>query len=129
MGEALGVPVDVADRPLQADAADSAINLLQGAFRARWRARRRVADAPVAALLEGAAGVGRVAVAVFIAGMNGYWLRLQSEATELRSRMTTGVPRRLSRGRDGRTDRPGAAANWHVCARAPASRRRVTSPP
>jgi hypothetical protein len=30
-----------------------------------------------------------VAVAVFIAGMNGYWLRLQSEATELRSRMTT----------------------------------------
>jgi general secretion pathway protein L len=89
MGEALGVPVDLADRPLQADAADGAINLLQGAFArggvlgdvSRMRLSLRSWKAPLA--------WAAVAVAVFIAGMNGYWLRLQSEATELRSRMTT----------------------------------------
>ena len=89
MGEALGVPVDLADRPLQADAADGAINLLQGAFArggvlgdvSRMRLSLRSWKAPLA--------WAAVAVAVFIAGMNGYWLRLQSEATELRNRMTT----------------------------------------
>jgi len=30
-----------------------------------------------------------VALAVFIAGMNGYWLKLQSEADQLRSRMSS----------------------------------------
>jgi general secretion pathway protein L len=32
---------------------------------------------------------GAVAAAVFIAGMNGYWLKLQSEADGLRTRMAT----------------------------------------
>jgi general secretion pathway protein L len=32
---------------------------------------------------------GAVAAATFIAGMNGYWLKLQSEAGDLRSRMAT----------------------------------------
>ena len=89
MGEALGVAVELADRPLQAEAADGAINLLQGAFArggvlgdvSRMRLSLRSWKAPLA--------WAAVAVAVFVAGMNGYWLKLQSEANELRNRMTT----------------------------------------
>jgi len=89
MGEALGVSVELAGRPLQADAADGAINLLQGAFArggvlgdvSRMRLSLRSWKAPLA--------WAAVAIAVFIAGMNGYWLKLQSEAGELRNRMTT----------------------------------------
>ena len=89
MADALGVPVDLAGRPLEASAPDGAINLLQGAFTragvfgdaARLKLSLRSWRAP---LIWSA-----VAVAVFIAGMNGYWLKLQSEANGLRERMTT----------------------------------------
>ena len=89
MAEKLGVPVELADRPLDAGAADGAIDLLQGAFArggllgdmSRMRLSLRSWKAPLA--------WGAVAAAVFIAGMNGYWLKLQSEATALRNRMTT----------------------------------------
>lgn len=89
MAEALGTPVDIAERPLEPAAAEGAINLLQGAFArgsaltdpARLRLSLRSLRAP---LIWTAVGV-----AVFIAGMNGYWLKLQAEATGLRDRMTT----------------------------------------
>jgi len=89
MAEALGVSVDPADRPLDAAAPDGSINLLQGAFArggvlgdvSRLRLSLRSWKAPLAWTA--------VAIAVFIAGMNGYWLKLQSDANELRSRMTT----------------------------------------
>lgn len=87
MAEALGVPADLAAHPLDADASDGAINLLQGAF-ARGgllgdmsRLSLRSWKAPLV--------WSAVAIAVFIAGMNGYWLKLQSEAGELRNRMAT----------------------------------------
>jgi general secretion pathway protein L len=88
MAEALGVAIDPADRPIDADASDESINLLQGAF-ARGGAlgdvtrlrRLRSWKAPLAWAAVGAA--------VFVAGMNGHWLKLQSEAGELRNRMTT----------------------------------------
>ena len=86
---ALGVPVDLAERPIDPAAADGAINLLQGAFArggmlsdpARLRLSLRSLRAPLAWVA--------VAAAVFVAGMNGYWLKLQSEAGELRGRMAT----------------------------------------
>jgi len=89
MAAALGVPVDQAEQPLEADAADGAINLLQGAFArggvlgdvTRLRLSLRSWRAP---LIWSA-----VASALFIAGMNGYWLTLQAEAGELRNRMAT----------------------------------------
>lgn len=89
MTEALGVPVELAGHALQADAPDASINLLQGTF-ARGGvlgdvSRLRLSSRSWRAALAWAA----VAIAVFIAGMNGYWLKLQSEANELRSRMTT----------------------------------------
>jgi general secretion pathway protein L len=89
LAEALDVPVDLAERPLEPNAAESAINLLQGAFArggmfgdvSRLRLSLRAWRVP---LLWGA-----VAAATFIAGMNGYWLKLQSEAGDLRGRMAT----------------------------------------
>ena len=89
LADALGVPVDLADRPLEADAADGAINLLQGTFArggvfgdvSQMRRSLRSWKAPLA--------WAAVAAAVFVVGMNGYWLKLQSEANELRNRMTT----------------------------------------
>jgi general secretion pathway protein L len=89
MAEALGVAVEIAEQPLDPAAADGAVNLLQGAFArgtafndpARLRSSLRAWRAPLA--------WAAVALAVFVAGMNGYWLKLQSEAGELRARMTT----------------------------------------
>lgn len=89
MADALGVAVEVAEQPLDPVAADGAINLLQGAFArgtafndpARLRLSLRAWRAPLA--------WAAVALTVFIAGMNGYWLKLQGEAGELRNRMAT----------------------------------------
>ena len=89
MAESLGVSVDPASRTLDEAAADGSINLLQGAFArggvlgevSRLRRSARSWKAPLAWTA--------VAVAVFVAGMNGYWLKLQSEADQLRGRMTT----------------------------------------
>ena len=89
MAESLGVAVELAERAVDADAGESAINLLQGAF-ARGgmlgdASRRRFAlSALKAPLIWGA-----VAAVVFVAGMNAYWLKLESEAGELRTRMAT----------------------------------------
>ena len=88
MSPALGVPVEVAPQPLDAAASEQAINLLQGSF-ARGgvieSSRRRASWRTLKAPLVWAA----VAAAVFIAGMNGYWLKLNAEAADLRNRMAT----------------------------------------
>ena len=89
MADALGVPVEVADGPLDPEAPVSAINLLQGSFArggpfgdlALPRLGARAWRAPIV--------WGLIGVTVFIAGMNGYWLKLRAEADELRGRMTT----------------------------------------
>lgn len=85
----LGVPVEIADRPLDANASSDSINLLQGAFARAGlfgdltlpRVSARTVKAPLS--------WGVVAAAVFIIGMNGYWLKLRAEADELRNRMAT----------------------------------------
>ncbi len=87
MAEALGVAVEIAEQPLDPAAADGAVNLLQGAFArgtafndpARLRSSLRAWRAPLA--------WAAVALAVFVAGMNGYWLKLQSEAGEADAEM------------------------------------------
>jgi len=89
MAASLGVPVEAAVRPLDADASEAAINLLQGSFArsgmladaSRRHLTLRTLKAPLI--------WGGIAAAVFLAGMNGYWLKLQSEAGELRNRMST----------------------------------------
>lgn len=88
MAEALGVGVEPADRPLDADAPDGSINLLQGAF-ARGGVLGDVSRMRLLRSWKAPLAWAAVAVAVFIAGMNGYWLKLQSEASEIRQRMTT----------------------------------------
>jgi general secretion pathway protein L len=89
MAEAVGVPVDIADAPLDAEAPAAAINLLQGAF-ARGglvgdltlpRFSARTWKAPIL--------WGLIGAAVYVAGMNGYWLKLRAEADGLRSQMAT----------------------------------------
>ena len=88
MSQALGVPVELASQPLDAAASEQAINLLQGSF-ARGgvmeSSRRRASWRTLKAPLIWAA----VAAAVYVAGMNGYWLRLNAEAADLRGRMAT----------------------------------------
>ena len=89
MTDSLGVPVEVVDSPLDTAAPDGAINLLQGTFArggmlgdmSRMRLSLRSWKVPLV--------WSAVAIAVFIAGMNVYWLKLRSEADALRSRMTT----------------------------------------
>lgn len=88
MAEALGVGVEPADRPLDADAPDGSINLLQGAF-ARGGVLGDVSRMRLLRSWKAPLAWAAVAIAVFIAGMNGYWLKLQSEASEIRQRMTT----------------------------------------
>ncbi len=89
MAEGLGVPIEIAASPIDANAPTGAINLLQGAFArggvfgdlALPRFSARAWKAPLAWALVGAA--------VFVVGMNGYWLKLRAEADELRARMAT----------------------------------------
>jgi len=74
--------------PLDAPAADGAINLLQGTYArggvlgdpAQLRLSLRALRAPLAWAV--------VAAAVFVAGMNIYWLKLESESSALRERMS-----------------------------------------
>jgi general secretion pathway protein L len=88
MAAALGVAVETAGTPLDAPAADEAINLLQGAFArggmlgdpSQLRLSLRALRAPLAWAM--------VAVAVFVAGMNAYWLKLEAESAALRERMS-----------------------------------------
>jgi general secretion pathway protein L len=87
--EAIGVAVEIADRPLDINAPAEAVNLLQGAF-ARGGLLGDIALPRFSARDWRAPLIwAAVAIAVFFAGMNIYWLKLQAEAGELRSRMAT----------------------------------------
>jgi len=89
IGKSLGVAVDVADPIIDVAGTGAAIDLLQGAF-ARGGligdlSRRR----PTLRSWRGPLIWLGVAAAVFIAGMNVYWLKLQSEASDVRDRMAS----------------------------------------
>lgn len=88
MAETLGVDVDLADQPIDADAPDNSISLLQGAF-ARGGVFGDVSRARLLRSWKAPLAWAAVAAIVFIGGMNGYWLKLQSEADELSNRMST----------------------------------------
>ncbi|MCA3213113.1 MAG: type II secretion system protein GspL [Burkholderiaceae bacterium] len=89
LAPALGAEVEVAGRELDLEAVDRGVNLLQGTFDAGgllWRAglpklSARAVRAPL--------GWAAAALLVFIAGMNAYWLKLESESRALRSGMET----------------------------------------
>lgn len=85
----LGVTVDLARREVDLDATEAAVDLLQGPFAQRGRiarfARNRLSLGSLRPLLIW----GGVALATFIAGMNVYWLKLESEARALRGGMET----------------------------------------
>ncbi len=85
----LGATVDVMNREVDQDAIDSAVNLLQGAFAQGGLLNRAgLPRVSVDALRAPLIWLG-VAAAVFIGGMNAYWLKLESESRALRSGMET----------------------------------------
>ena len=87
LAPALGAEVEVAGRELDLEAVDRGVNLLQGTFDAGgllWRAglpklSARAVRAPL--------GWAAAALLVFIAGMNAYWLKLESESKALKQQM------------------------------------------
>lgn len=86
---ALGVTVDLMQREVDAAAVDEGVNLLQGTFaqRSLWSgiALKGLSGQHARPLLIW----GAAAVVVFVAGMNVYWLKLESESRALRSGMET----------------------------------------
>lgn len=89
LGAILGVAVEPTNRDADLAATDGAVNLLQGPFAAGGvfgnlslpRLSRGAVQAPLV--------WSAVAALTFLGGMNAYWLKLQSEATALRSGMET----------------------------------------
>jgi general secretion pathway protein L len=86
---ALGASVDVMNREFDQDAADSAVNLLQGTFAQGGLLNRAGLPKISAGALRAPLIWLGVAAAVFIGGMNAYWLKLESESRALRSGMET----------------------------------------
>jgi general secretion pathway protein L len=87
--DALGVPVEEAGTPIDPQAPTQAINLLQGSF----ASRSLVGDVNLPALswrsLKAPTLWMTAAAAVFVLGMNSYWLKLKGESGELERRMKT----------------------------------------
>lgn len=85
----MGVPIDVAGRELDIGASDEAVNLLQGPFAAggAW------GHFSLPKLSRGAMRLpliyAGVAAAVYVLGMNAYWLKLDHESTSIRRDMDT----------------------------------------
>jgi general secretion pathway protein L len=89
MAEALGTPVEVVRRAVDAQAIESAVNLLQGPFvQARGFAGLRLPRLTAADLRAPLIWLA-VAAVTFVGGMNLYWWKLQSESGALRSQMET----------------------------------------
>ena len=85
----LGVTVDLAQRDVDAAATEGAVNLLQSAFAQRGAFGAFAVRRLRLGNLKPLAIWGAVAVATFVAGMNLYWLKLDSEARALRTGMET----------------------------------------
>lgn len=83
----LGVTVDLAQRDVDVGAIDGAVNLMQGAFAPRGAFSSFALDKLRVGSLRPLLIWSGVAAATFVAGMNLYWLKLESEARALRSGM------------------------------------------
>lgn len=86
---ALGVAVDVMNREFDESALDAAVNLLQGAFAQGGMLSRTGLPKISAGSLRAPLIWSAAVAAVFIGGMNAYWLKLESEARALRGGMET----------------------------------------
>ncbi len=86
---ALGVAINVVNRQVDEEAIDSAVNLLQGTFAQGGVLSRAGLSKISAGNLRAPLIWAGVAAAVFVAGMNAYWLKLESESRALRSGMET----------------------------------------
>jgi general secretion pathway protein L len=89
MAGALGVTVELAQRDVDAAAAESAVNLLQASFAQRGAFAGFAVNQLRTGSLKPVAIWGAVAAATFVVGMNLHWLKLDSEAKALRSGMET----------------------------------------
>lgn len=89
LAEPLGVAVDVSGQDLDAAAAASAVNLLQGTFAPRGSLGSFVAQRIGPAQIKALAAWGAIAAVTFIAGLNLYWMKLASEERALRGGMET----------------------------------------
>lgn len=85
----LGVTVDLAQREVDVTATEGAVNLLQASFAQRGAFTTFAVARLRTGSLKPFAIWGAVAAATFIAGMNLYWLKLESEARALRAGMET----------------------------------------
>jgi len=92
LGREAGVQVDVSQRDVDLGAADTSVNLLQGPFaQGGLFGGLSIAGLPKLTLATMKAPLiwGAVAIAAFVVGMNAYFLKLETEARDLRSQMET----------------------------------------
>lgn len=87
--EQLGVAVDASQREIDVSATESAVNLLQGAFAPGGLLGSLSLPKLTTARLKVPLIWSGVAVAVFLVGMNAYWLKLEAEAKAIRAQMET----------------------------------------
>lgn len=87
--EQLGVAVDASQREIDVSATESAVNLLQGAFAPGGLFGSLSLPKLTTARLKVPLIWSGVAVAVFLVGMNAYWLKLEAEAKAIRAQMET----------------------------------------
>ncbi|MEW5880568.1 MAG: type II secretion system protein GspL [Pseudomonadota bacterium] len=87
--EQLGVAVDASQREIDVSATESAVNLLQGAFAPGGLLGSLSLPKLTTARLKVPLIWAGVAAAVFLVGMNAYWLKLEAEAEAIRAQMET----------------------------------------
>jgi general secretion pathway protein L len=85
----LGVAIDLANRDADPNAAESAVNLLQGPFAPGSMFGSIPLPSLKAAQLKAPLIWAAVAAGVFVVGMNAYWLKLEADAKALRQQMLT----------------------------------------
>jgi hypothetical protein len=91
-GAESGLQIDVSQRDVDISAADGAVNLLQGPFaQGGLFGGLSIAGLPkmTFATMKAPLVWAAVAVATFVAGMNAYFFKLESEARDLRAQMET----------------------------------------
>jgi general secretion pathway protein L len=92
LGRESGVQIDVAQRDVELNAADGGVNLLQGSFaQGGLFGGLSIAGLPKLSFATMKAPLvwAAVAIATFVAGMNAYFLKLETESRDLRAQMET----------------------------------------